>query len=284
VASQPTDIGGRAGAWPRSTSWLGAGASRALLARGVIVIYLSLVVLIPLAAVAFRATDGGAGAYWRATTNPAARSALQLSVTLALAVAAINAVVGTLLAWVLTRDAFRGQSVMNALIDLPFALPTIVAGLTLLALYGPRRPLGVNVAYTRFGVGLALLFVTLPFVVRAVQPVLAELDREMEEAAAALGAGTFTIFRRIILPNLTPAILSGAALGFARALGEFGSVALISGNIPLRTQVASVQIYSQVESDNVAGAAADSDVLMSLSNLEYLGGAAMKRLATPHAR
>jgi sulfate transport system permease protein len=259
-------------------------APRALLARGVIVIYLSLVVLIPLAAVAFRATDGGGGAFWRATTNPAARSALQLSVTLALAVAVINAVVGTLLAWVLARDAFRGQAVMNALIDLPFALPTIVAGLTLLALYGPRRPLGVNVAYTRFGVGLALLFVTLPFVVRAVQPVLAELDREMEEAAAALGAGTFTIFRRIILPNLTPAILSGAALGFARALGEFGSVALISGNIPLRTQVASVQIYSQVESDNVAGAAAVSVVLLALSLLVLFGVDGLQRLATRHAR
>jgi sulfate transport system permease protein len=259
-------------------------APRALLARGVIVIYLSLVVLIPLAAVAFRATDGGVGAFWRATTNPAARAALQLSVTLALAVAAINAVVGTLLAWVLTRDTFRGQAVMNALIDLPFALPTIVAGLTLLALYGPRRPLGVNVAYTRFGVGLALLFVTLPFVVRAVQPVLAELDREMEEAAAALGAGTFTIFRRIILPNLTPAILSGAALGFARALGEFGSVALISGNIPLRTQVASVQIYSQVESDNVAGAAAVSVVLLALSLLVLFGVDGLQRLATRHAR
>ena len=145
----------------------------------------------------------------------------------------------------LVRDDFRGKSVVNALIDLPFALPTIVAGLTLLALYGPESPVGVNVAYTRAAIVVALLFVTLPFVVRAVQPVLLELDREMEEAAASLGARPFTTFRRIILPNLLPAILAGAALAFARAVGEFGSIVLISGNIPFETEVASVYIFGR---------------------------------------
>ena len=141
----------------------------------------------------------------------------------------INAVAGTVTAWVLVRDSFRGKSLVNALIDLPFALPTIVAGLTLLALYGPRSPIGVNVAYTTAALVLALLFVTLPFVVRTVQPVLLELDRDMEEAAQSLGATPLQTFRRVVFPNLFPAILSGTALGFARALGEFGAVVLISG-------------------------------------------------------
>ena len=168
----------------------------------------------------------------------------------------INAVAGTVVAWVLVRDSFRGKSLVNALIDLPFALPTIVAGLTLLALYGPRSPIGVNVAYTTAALVLALLFVTLPFVVRTVQPVLLELDRDMEEAAQSLGATPFQTFRRVVFPNLFPAILSGTALGFARALGEFGAVVLISGNQPFKTEVASVYIFGQIESDNVTGAAA----------------------------
>ena len=151
----------------------------------------------------------------------------------------------------LVRDSFRGKGFVNSLIDLPFALPTIVAGLTLLALYGPRSPVGIDVAYTQIAVILALLFVTLPFVVRAVQPVLMELDREMEEAAASLGASNFTIFRRIILPNLLPAILAGVGLAFARAIGEFGSLVLITGNLPFETEVSSVFIFGQIESDRV---------------------------------
>jgi sulfate/thiosulfate transport system permease protein len=186
-------------------------------------------------------------------------SALELTLAAALLVAAINAVFGTLIAWVLVRDEFRGKRLVNALIDLPFALPTIVAGLTLLALWGQ------HVAYKRTAIVLALLFVTLPFVVRAVQPVLVELDTEMEEAAASLGAQPPTIFRRIVLPNLAPAIASGAALGFARAVGEFGSVVLVSGNIPFKTQVASVYIFGQIESDNTSGAAAVSVVLLVIS-------------------
>jgi sulfate transport system permease protein len=175
---------------------------------------------------------------------------------------AVNAVAGTLIAWVLVRDEFPGKNVVNSLIDLPFALPTIVAGLTLLAFYGPDSPVGVNVAFTQVSIVLALLFVTLPFVVRAVQPVLLELDTEMEQAAESLGAGRATVFRRIILPNLTPAIIAGAGLAFARAVGEFGSLVLITGNIPFETQAASVFIFSQVESDNTTGAAAVSVVLL----------------------
>jgi sulfate/thiosulfate transport system permease protein len=174
----------------------------------------------------------------------------------------INAVFGTLIAWVLVRDEFPGKGVVNSLIDLPFALPTIVAGLTLLAFYGPDSPVGLNVAYTRVSVALALLFVTLPFVVRAVQPVLLELDREMEQAAESLGASRFTVFRRIILPNLLPAILAGGGLAFARAIGEFGSLVLLAGNFPFKTQAVSVFIFSQVESDNPVGAAAVSVVLL----------------------
>jgi len=191
-------------------------------------------------------------------------------------------VAGTLIAWVLVRDSFRGKSFVNALIDLPFALPTIVAGLTLLALYGPNGPLGINVAYTRAAVILALLFVTLPFVVRAVQPVLIELDREMEEAAASLGAGGLAIFRRIVLPNLMPAILAGGALAFARAVGEFGSVVLISGNIPFETEVASVHIFGRLESDDTTGAAAVSVVLLVLSLVVLLVIDSVRRWGSRH--
>jgi sulfate/thiosulfate transport system permease protein len=183
---------------------------------------------------------------------------------------------------VLVRDDFRGRGIVNALIDLPFALPTVVAGLTLLSLYGPRSPVGVNVAYSRTAVALALLFVTLPFVVRTVQPTLIELDREMEDAAASLGAGPVTIFRRIVLPNLVPAILSGVALAYARAIGEFGSVVLISGNIPYKTEVASVYIFGQIESDGVTEAAAVSVVLLVISFAALLLIGAIRRRVTRH--
>jgi sulfate transport system permease protein len=195
---------------------------------------------------------------------------------MSVAVAVINAAAGTLIAWVLVRDEFRGKRLVNALIDLPFALPTIVAGLTLLALYGPKGPAPIDVAFTRWAVLLALLFVTLPFVVRAVQPVLMELDREAEEAAASLGAGRLTTFRRIVLPSLAPAIVSGGGLALGRALGEFGSVVLISGNLPFKTEVASVFIYGRIQSGDEPGAAAISVVLLVaslilLSGLTLLG-------------
>jgi sulfate transport system permease protein len=221
-------------------------------------------VLVPLAAVVAKSTDGGWHTFWASVSSRQAVDALVLTLVASLLVAAINAVMGTAVAWVLVRDRIPGRKIVNALIDLPFALPTIVAGITLLALYK-------DVAYTRTAIVLALLFVTLPFVVRSVQPVLIELDREMEEAAASLGASGPVVFRRIVLPNLLPAIVSGAALGFARAVGEFGSVILISGNIPFKSQVASVFIFSQVESDNTRGAAAVAVVLLLISVLVLIG-------------
>jgi sulfate/thiosulfate transport system permease protein len=222
-------------------------------------------VLLPLAAVVDKSFAGGLSGFWDSITAPQARAALELTLGVSVAVTLINAVMGTLIAWVLVRDDFRGKGAINALIDLPFALPTIVAGLTLLTLYGPNSPLHVSLAYTRAGVALALLFVTLPFVVRAVQPVLLGLEREAEEAAASLGASPFTIFRRVVLPSLRGAIVAGAGLGFARALGEFGSVVLISGNLPFKTEVASVYVFGQLENDNVQGAAAVSVVLLVMS-------------------
>ncbi|HET9508221.1 MAG TPA: sulfate ABC transporter permease subunit CysT [Gaiellaceae bacterium] len=252
------------------------------LGLGIATGYLSVIVLIPLAAVLLRSTEAGLDGFWRAVSNPQAVAALRLTLFVSLVVVVLNAVAGTAIAWVLVRDRFRGKAFVNALIDLPFALPTIVAGLTLLALYGPRGPIGINVAYTKAGLVLALLFVTLPFVVRTVQPVLLELDGEMEEAARSLGARPAAVFRRIIFPNLLPAILSGAALAFARAIGEFGAVVLISGNQPFRTEVASVYIFGQIESDNVTGAAAVSVVLLGLSLLVLFAIGGGRRWATRH--
>ena len=242
--------------------------------------YISLVVLLPLAAVAAKSAADGAGGFWEAVSGPQARAALLFTIGVSLAVAAVNAVVGTLIAWVLVRDEFRGKRVVDALIDLPFALPTIVAGLTLIALYGQQSPIGVNIAYTRAAIVVALAFVTLPFVVRAVQPTLMELDREMEHAAASLGARPRTIFRRVVLPNLMPAIVTGAGLSFARALGEFGSVVLISGNLPFETEVASVYIFGRIETDDPVGAAAVSVVLLAVSLLLLAG---LGRLGGRHA-
>jgi sulfate/thiosulfate transport system permease protein len=244
--------------------------------------YLSVVALIPLAAVVVRSTDAGWDGFWNAVTNEQSMAALRLTLITSLIVVVINAVAGTLIAWVLVRDEFPGKGVVNSLIDLPFALPTIVAGLTLLALYGPDSPVGVDVAFTRVAVVLALLFVTLPFVVRAVQPVLLELDREMEEAAESLGAGKGTVFRRIVLPNLVPAILAGGGLAFARAIGEFGSLVLITGNIPFKTQAASVFIFSQVESDNATGASAVSVVLLLIALVVLLAFGWASRKALRH--
>ena len=221
--------------------------------------------------------EGGVAAFWDAVTSPQAVAAIRLTLIVSLIVAAIDAVMGTLIAWVLVRDEFAGKRLVNGLIDLPFALPTIVAGLVLLALYGPSGPLGINVAYTRVAVLLALLFVTLPFVVRAVQPVLMGLEREAEEAAESLGAGPWTTFRRIILPALRPAMLAGVGLAFGRAVGEFGSIVLISGNLPYKTEVASVLVYAQIESGNTTGAAAVSVVLLAISFLVLLGISAIAR-------
>jgi sulfate transport system permease protein len=255
---------------PRARALPDTGAA---LGIGVVTVYLSVIVLLPLAAIVWFAGTNG-GSFWTAVTSPTTVASLKLTVGASLLVAAVNAVVGTLIAWVLVRDSFPGRDLVDSLIDLPFALPTIVAGLTLLALYGPRSGLGINVAYTRVAVLLALLFITLPFVVRSVQPVLLELDRDMEKAASSLGAGDLNVFRRIVLPNLLPAIVSGAGLGFARAVGEFGSVVLISGNIPFKTEVTSVRIFGLIESGDSGAAASVAVVLMaiSLGVLLALGG------------
>ena len=224
-------------------------------------LYLSVIVLIPLAAVVVKAVSQSPSSFWHSVTNPLSLKALAISLGAALMTAAIGAVMGTLVAWVLVRDQFPGKRFINALIDLPFALPTIVAGLTLLALYGPDSPVGIHLAFTRAIVLVALLFVTLPFVVRSVQPVLLELDKEVEEAAASLGASNFTIFRRVVLPALRPAILSGAALAFARSVGEIGSLVLIVGKV----QIASIVIFADIESDAPQAAASLSLVLILLS-------------------
>jgi sulfate/thiosulfate transport system permease protein len=243
---------------------------------------LSLIVLLPLAALLWYSTEGGWGAFWDAVTEPQSVAALKLTLVASTVVVLVNAVMGTIVAWILVRDRFPGQGFVNAIIDLPFALPTIVAGLTLLALYGPKGPVGVDVAFSRTAIVLALLFVTLPFVIRTVQPVLLELDREMEEAAASLGAGPLAIFRRIVFPNLLPAILSGIALAFARAIGEFGAVVLISGNLPFETEVASVNIFGRIESGDPGGAAAVSVLLLMISFAVLLGIGALRRWATRH--
>jgi len=235
------------------------------LAIGVSVLWLSVIVLLPLAALTFTALSGGVGEFWDAVTSPAALAALRVTLVSSAVVALVNVVMGTLVAWVLVLDDFRGNSLVNALIDLPFALPTIVASIVLLSLYGPYSPIGVHLNASTPGLAVALAFVTLPFVVRAVQPVLIEADREVEEAAASLGAGNLTIFRRVLLPTLLPAILSGGGLAFARAIGEYGSVVLIGGNIPRKTQVASQYIQQQIEIDQPVNAAAVSVALLAIS-------------------
>jgi sulfate transport system permease protein len=248
-----------------------------------VMLYLSVIVLLPIAAVLAKATSGGLGTFWDQVTSPGARSSLELTLTSSLIVVALNAVFGTLIAWVLVRDEFRGKALLNSVIDLPFALPTIVAGITLLSLYVVAdSPIGVSVGFTRTAVVLALLFVTLPFVVRAVQPVLLELDPEVEEAAASLGAGGFTIFRRIIFPSILPGLLAGIALAFARALGEFGSLALLGAGI--NTAVASVYIRSLIEGNNFEGAAAVSVVLLLMSLVMLACVTLLQRWGSRHDR
>jgi sulfate transport system permease protein len=248
------------------------------LAIGLTTLYLSVIVLLPLAALSWRAHG------WDAITSAQAVSSLKLTLGVSVVVALVNAVAGTMIAWTLVRDRFVGQGFVNALVDLPFALPTIVAGLTLLALYGPKSPTGINVAFTRWAILVALLFVTLPFVVRTVQPVLLELDTEMEDAAASLGAGRLATFRRVILPNILPAILSGVALAFARAVGEFGSVVLISGNLPFKTEVVSVYVFGRIESGDAGGAAAASVVILAISFAVLLAIGGFRRWVTRHDR
>ena len=232
----------------------------------------------------WESTQGGWSGFWDAVTSPEAVAALKLTLGAAVAVALLNAVLGTITAWVLVRDDFRGKALVNAIIDLPFALPTIVAGLTLLALYGPKSPLGVDVAFTRTAIVLAMMFVTLPFVVRTVQPVLQELDPEVEEASHSLGASSFTTFRRVIFPNILPGVLSDVTLALAKAIGEFGALVIITGNLPFKTEVSSVYIFGRIESGDTAAAAAVAVVLLALSFLLLLAIGAIRHFATRHDR
>jgi sulfate transport system permease protein len=250
-----------------------------VLGKGLLGIYLSVLVLLPIAALLAQSTSGGLSAFWREISNPQALAAIKLTLIVSAIVVVVNAIFGTLLAWVLVRDQFPGKSIVNGVIDLPFALPTIVAGVVLLALYGKGSPLGIDVAFTRASVALALLFVTLPFVVRSVQPVLEELDVSMEEQAASLGARPLTVLRRIVLPSLLPAIISGASLSFARAVGEYGSLVLITGNLPFKTEAGSVYIFGQIQNENLPAAAAVSVVLLlaALLVLAVLGFALRRR-------
>jgi sulfate/thiosulfate transport system permease protein len=258
----------------------GVGAG---LGRGLVVLYLSLLVLLPLAALTSKSLSGGLGHFWEQVTQPQAVNSLELTLVASLIVVLINGFFGTILAWLLVRDEFPGKAVVNAVIDLPFALPTIVASLILIELWGTKSPLGVDIALSRYAVVVALLFVTLPFVVRAVQPLLIEMDREMEEAAASLGAGGFTVFRRIIFPNLLPGLAAGIALAFARALGEFGSVLLFAGGLP-ETQVSSVYIKQLIENGNESGAAAVSIVLLAASVLMLVLVGLAQRWGSRHER
>ena len=254
------------------------------LTLGFVTLFLTVMVLLPIAALVWEARSEGAQSFWDAVTAPEAVAALELTLGAAAIVSLINAVLGTITAWVLVRDDFRGRSIVNALIDLPFALPTIVAGLTLLALYGPTSPVGVNVAYTRTAIVLAMMFVTLPFVVRTVQPVLQELDPELEQAAHSLGASRSTTFRRVVFPSLLPGILSGVALAFAKAVGEFGALVIITGNIPFETEASSVYIFGRIESGDSASAAAAAVVLLAISFLTLLSIGAIRHFATRHDR
>jgi sulfate/thiosulfate transport system permease protein len=245
-------------------------------------IWLSVIVLLPLAAIVWQAAGGGWDAFWRAVTSNAAIESFRVTLTISLGVTVLNVVFGLLVAWVLTRDDFPGKRLVDSVIDLPFALPTIVASLVMLALYGPNSPVDLHLQHTKWGVGVALLFVTLPFVVRSVQPVLLELDRETEEAAASLGANSATIFTAVILPALLPSLLSGAGLAFSRAIGEFGSVVLIGGAVPGETEVSSQWIRTLIENDDPTGAAAISIVLLVISFvvlfiLRAVGSRAAKR-------
>lgn len=264
-AGAPEGSGGRRPAAGVGRS-LGRSAGRGL-GLGVVTLWLGVVVLLPLAALTVRSFGDGLAGFVEAVTAPAAVAALGVTLGVSVVVALLNAVMGTLVAWVLVRDEFPGKRVVNALIDLPFALPTIVASIVLLSLYGPNSPVGVHLNATRWGLVVALAFVTLPFVVRSVQPVLIELDREVEQAAASLGASNATTFRRVVLPALAPAVIGGTGLAFARAVGEYGSVVLIGGNIPRDTQVVSQYIQQQIEIDRPVTAAAVSVALLTISFL-----------------
>ena len=240
--------------------------------RGMVFFYIGFLIILPIIAIASEAFKGGFSTVWMNITAPQAIYSLKLTFITAFIMVILNIITGTATAWVLVRYNFPFKNLMNALIDLPFAIPTVVTGIMLVALYGPNSfvggffgKYGIEIIFAKPGIILALLYVSFPFIVRAVQPVLLEMDLDMEEAAKTLGASPLKIFFRVILPTILPAILTGAALSFSRALGEFGSVAIVAGNIPFKTQVSSVYIYGEIESYNQQGALGLSVVLLFCS-------------------
>jgi len=247
-------------------------------------LYLGVMVALPLATIIQNGLADGLRAFWGDVTNVTALSALKLTITSSAIITVINAVMGTLTAYVLVRYRFPGKGLFNALIDLPFAIPTLVTGVMLVALYGPQRTVGawlsahgVQIIFATPGIVLALLVITYPFVIRAVQPVLMELERGQEEAAYTLGASKWTTFRKVVLPAITPALATGSLLSFARSLGEFGSIVVVAGNIPGLTLTAPVYVFGQIESQNQRGASAMSILLLALSfsliiSVEWLQG------------
>jgi len=258
--------------WRRQSALPGFG-----LALGFTLAYLGLIVLIPLSTIFARSAGLGWHTFWEAVTAPRVVASYRLSFVASLIGAVVNSVFGVLAAWVLTRYRFPGRRLVDALVDLPFALPTAVAGIALTTLYAPNgwvgsrlAPLGIQVAYAPLGVMLALTFIGLPFVVRTVQPVLQDLETEVEEAAASLGASRGQTFWRVILPMLGPAILTGFALSFARAIGEYGSVVFISGNMPFRTEIAPLLIMTKLEQFDYPGATAIAVVMLGVSFLLLL--------------
>ena len=245
---------------------------------GFTLFYLSLLVLIPLAAVFLKSAGHGFEAFWAAATSPRVLASYRLSFGAALLAAGINLVFGLILAWSLVRYEFPGKKLVDALIDLPFALPTAVAGIALTALYAPNGWIGsllaphdIKVAFTPLGVLVALVFIGLPFIVRTVQPVLEDMETELEEAAASLGAHRWQTFRLVVLPTLTPALLTGFALAFARAVGEYGSVIFIAGNIPLVSEITPLMIISKLEQYDYVGATAIATVMLLFSFVLLLG-------------
>jgi sulfate transport system permease protein len=247
------------------------------LTLGLTLAYLSLIVLIPLAALVVKSASGGWSEFWRQALEPRGLAALRVSFGIAFIAAAINAVFGSILAWILVRYRFPGRRLLDAIVDLPFALPTAVAGIALTTIYAPKGLLGyplsmigIKVAYTPVGIAVALVFIGLPFVVRTVQPVLEDIDRELEEAAATLGANRRQTIFRVILPTILPALLTGFAMAFARGVGEYGSVIFIAGNIPFYSEIAPLLIVMRLTEFNYAAAATIGAVMLAISFLMLL--------------
>ncbi|HIK55819.1 MAG TPA: sulfate ABC transporter permease subunit CysT [Synechococcales cyanobacterium M55_K2018_004] len=239
--------------------------------------YLTIMLFLPAIALIFRAASVGPVEFWRIATSPIALSAYEVSFVTALITAAINGVFGTLVAWVLVRYTFPGKRFFEAVVDLPFALPTAVAGLTLATVYSTNgwigelfAPFGIRIAFTRLGVAVAMLFISLPFVVRTLQPVLQEMEKDIEEAAWSLGASGLQTFLRVLLPPLIPPILTGVALGFSRSVGEYGSIVIVAGNMPYKDLIAPVLIFQRLEQFDYAGAAVIGTVMLSISLLMLL--------------